>query len=108
MAQSGVGRTRSPWGNGPGACREPHAPQAWPWGRAVTASACRPVTSHLTLCSLRKPRAELALADARLVFLWVADSPRLCSHDVPFHEAVACSERLFAMPNAAPIPFYDL
>lgn len=67
-------------------------------------------TSYLTLDFVQPSEAtgRAGPGRARPVFLWIADAPRLCSHDVPFHEAVACSERLFAMPNAAQIPFYDL
>lgn len=74
-------------------------------------------TSYLTLDLAQprlKPRAELALATTATpypplpVFLWFEDSPRLCSYDLPFHEAVAYSDRLFAVLNAAQITFYDL
>lgn len=112
MAHRGVVCIRSPRGSSPepAGTRTPPGPAA---GQGSDSAGWQ--TSYLTLDLAQprlKPRAELALVTTTLppppVFLWLEDSPRLYSHDLPFQEAVASSDRLFAMLNEAQITFYDL
>lgn len=62
-------------------------------------------TSYLTRGLARDRGQSSPWPVAGRAFFGLTDGPRLCSHDVRFHEAVAHSDHLFAMLNAAQILF---